>query len=135
MTDDADRSTAGAVTVELPAQARFLRVARLVGSGLATDLDFDLDRLDDVRLAIGEVCALAVHAGAATLRVEYRVDGSQLIVDGTAPVTSTAGGIDGTSFVEQLVLVEQILGVACREHRVTRDGDSVSFRLAFEHER
>ena len=50
MTDGAD----DVVSLELPAQASYLRLARLVGAGMASDLDFDIERLDDVRLAIGE---------------------------------------------------------------------------------
>jgi anti-sigma regulatory factor (Ser/Thr protein kinase) len=52
-----------AVGLNLPPQSRYIRIARLVGAGLANELGFGVDRLDDVRLAIGEACtrAVAVH--------------------------------------------------------------------------
>ena len=59
------------ITLHVPAQARYIRLARLVGAGLANDLDVDLDALDDVRLAIGEACALAVQFGAASIDMQF----------------------------------------------------------------
>ena len=58
--------------VTLPPQPRFIRVARLVAAGLANELGFGVDRLDDVRLAIGEACALAVQVGARDVSADLR---------------------------------------------------------------
>ena len=54
--------------VTLPPQPRYIRIARLVGVGLANELGFGVDRLDDVRLAIGEACGFAVQIGASEVR-------------------------------------------------------------------
>jgi len=62
----------------LPAKGRYVRVARLVASGLANELGFGVDRLDDVRLAVGEACALAVQLGATSISLAYALDDHSL---------------------------------------------------------
>lgn len=131
------------VALRLPAQAKYIRVARLVGAGLANDLGADLETLDDIRLAIGEVCALAVQVGAETVDLRFAVYDGTLRVDGEAPTDPPAAllgdptaeqlsaGAVGTD--EHVALVEQILGVACSDHRVTRESTGLSFRLTFDH--
>jgi serine/threonine-protein kinase RsbW len=50
--------TSDEVELSFPASARYLRVARLTASSLAADLGFDVDAIDDVRVAVDELCAL-----------------------------------------------------------------------------
>ena len=126
MTDGAD----DVVTLTLPAQPAYIRVARLVGAGMASDLDFDIERLDDVRLAIGEACSLAVRSGADTIELRYRRQQGRLEVQGDTPAAfATIDDADG-SLTE---LVRQILTVACSEHQLAADGGGpLSFWLAFD---
>jgi len=120
------------VTLSLPAQSRFIRLARLVGAGLANDLGIDLDGLDDVRLAIGEACGLAAQFGATAIGLHFSlVDGALVVRGGTTDGTTTrslAGADD-----EQLRLVRQILDVACARHELTVDSSGLSFSLSFTH--
>jgi serine/threonine-protein kinase RsbW len=118
----------GVVVLSVPAQAQYIRLARLVGAGMANELNLDLDGLDDVRLAIGEACALAVLDGAAEIHLSYQLAGNQLSVIGDAPTTS--GGHHDVDD-EQLALVDQILSVACTAHEVSLDTFGLSFRLTF----
>lgn len=124
----------GEVSLRLPAQPRFVRLARLIGAGLADELGFDLEGLDDVRLAIGEVCDLAVQAEADSIDLRYVVAPGSLVVAGTAQRSATALP---NQVVDEghLVLVKQILDVACGEHELTRTGDVVTFTLTFAHGR
>jgi hypothetical protein len=119
-----------AVTLSLPAQSRYIRVARLVGAGLANDLGIDLDGLDDVRLAIGESCGLATQFGATTIELQFSVTDSTLVVRGGG---TTDGSTDGEADDEQLKLVRQILDVACTEHELALDSSGLSFTLTFTH--
>jgi hypothetical protein len=125
MTQDAQ-----AVVVSVPGQTPFVRVARLVGAGLANDIGLDVERLDDVRLAIGEVCSLGVQAGAATIDLRYELTDRGLEVTGECvlPDPPRASPED-----EHVSLVRLILEVACSDHRVTRDDGRFSFWLAFAH--
>ncbi len=119
--------TSQAVTVTLPPQPRFIRVARLVAAGLANELGFGVDRLDDVRLAIGEACALAVQVGAREVTLSYMLEDSGLSVTIDAELGSTGDQLDA----EYVALVEQVLTVACSDHHIDRDDRRMSIRLSF----
>ncbi len=125
----------------MPAQARYIRLARLVGAGLANDLDVDLDALDDVRLAIGEACALAVQFGAASIDMQFSLRDGTLIVRGDGRRHESGNAVQptdpdhrsGSPDDEQLRLVRQILDVACAEHELTVDETGIAFSLTFTH--
>lgn len=52
------------VTVRLPATAAYLAVLRTTTASLAARLDFTLDEIEDLRIAVDEACCLLL-AGAA----------------------------------------------------------------------
>ena len=116
-----------AVVITLPPQPRFIRVARLVAAGLANELGFGVDRLDDVRLAVGEACALAVQVGAHDVTLSYVLEGGGLSVTIDAELGSTGDQLD----VEYVSLVEQVLQVACSDHHIDRDEHRLSIRISF----
>ena len=64
MTDDAGAATAArttqgdAVELRLPADGAYLSVLRTATAGLAARLDFTLDEIEDLRIAVDEACAL-----------------------------------------------------------------------------
>jgi serine/threonine-protein kinase RsbW len=116
-----------AVGLDLPAQSRYIRIARLVGAGLANELGFGVDRLDDVRLAIGEACGLAVHSGAVGLALRYALDESSLAVAVDAPIDRDDGQLDP----EYRALVDQVLSVACSTHAIDRGDRQMTIRLTF----
>ncbi len=120
------------VKVQLPAQARYIRVARLVGAGLANDLGIDLEGLDDVRLAIGEVCELATQVGAELIELRFALDHRGLRVFGSGRA-NTSGSSETWVDDDHIRLVQQILDVACADHELTRDEAGLSFSLTFTH--
>jgi hypothetical protein len=115
------------VMLTLPPQPRFIRVARLVASGLANELGFGLDRLDDVRLAIGEACGLAVQVGARKVSLSYVLDHGSLSVAIDAELDSTADQLDA----DYVALVEQVLAVASFKHHIDRDDRRMSIDVTF----
>jgi serine/threonine-protein kinase RsbW len=62
--DDAGTTTADAtargdvVELRLPADGAYLSVLRTATAGLAARLDFTLDEIEDLRIAVDEACAL-----------------------------------------------------------------------------
>ena len=53
------------VELRLPAQSAYVSVLRMTTAGLAARLDFTLDDIEDLRIAVGEACALLLeHASA-----------------------------------------------------------------------
>jgi serine/threonine-protein kinase RsbW len=119
--------TSQGVIVTLPPQPRFIRVARLVAAGLANELGFGVDRLDDVRLAIGEACGLAVQVGAHQVTLSYLLGDGGLRVTIDADLGSAGDQLDA----DYVALVEQVLAVACSEHHINRDERRMSIRLSF----
>jgi serine/threonine-protein kinase RsbW len=49
------------VTVRLPAEGAYLSVLRTTTAGLAARLDFTLDEIEDLRIAVDEACAMLVR--------------------------------------------------------------------------
>ena len=75
-----------AVRLSLPASPDYVRIVRLAASGIATNLGFDVDELDDLRVAVGELVNLTLEVcKPETLEVLFTVDGSELRIQGTAP--------------------------------------------------
>ena len=54
----ADRETADHVQVSMPAEGAYLSVLRTATAGLAARLDFTLDEIEDLRIAVDEACAM-----------------------------------------------------------------------------
>jgi len=70
------RSAEGArdqVTVRLPAESAYLSVLRTATAGLAARLDFTLDEIEDLRIAVDEACAmlLAEADEGSSLQCEF----------------------------------------------------------------
>ena len=54
------------ITVEIPSQTEFVRVARLAATGVASRMRFTYDQIEDIKLAISEACNNAIlHARPA----------------------------------------------------------------------
>jgi serine/threonine-protein kinase RsbW len=53
-----DDAPADEVTVRLPADGAYLSVLRTATAGLAARLDFTLDDIEDLRIAVDEACAM-----------------------------------------------------------------------------
>ena len=86
-------TTGGAVELEVPARVEYVRLVRMVVASLAgTRRDLDGDRLDDLRLAVSEACALVVGRGSAgRLAVSCREEPDAFVVD----VLDSPGDLDG----------------------------------------
>jgi serine/threonine-protein kinase RsbW len=49
------------VEVRLPADGAYLSVLRTATAGLAARLDFTIDEIEDLRIAVDEACAMLLH--------------------------------------------------------------------------
>lgn len=111
------------VTVRLPADSAYLSVLRTATAGLAARLDFNLDEIEDLRIAIDEACAMllaqAVPGTDLTCEFELNDDAmsisvSVLTVDGLEPsrdtfawtvLSSLAGDVDAKVGVDDRVTI------------------------------
>lgn len=111
------------VTVRLPAASAYLSVLRTATAGLAARLDFTLDEIEDLRIAVDEACAmlLAQAVPGTDLVCEFELTGdamsisvSVLTVDGLEPsrdtfawtvLSSLAGDVDSRVGADDRVTV------------------------------
>src|SRR5918996_5960951 len=71
------------VPLETPASGAYLSVVRAAATGLAAQLQFTYEEIDDLRIAVDEACTqlLARRGSATTMDVAYHLDDSELRVD------------------------------------------------------
>ena len=81
-----------AVTLSFPAEAEFLRLARLAAADAASRAGFDVDDIDDVRIAVSELCGALSASSRITLTLAAHE--GRLEVTGTGD-TSVAPQLDG----------------------------------------
>ena len=114
-------SNRDAVILRLPAQGAYLSVLRTATASLASRLDFTIDDIEDLRIAVDEACAMLLsHAVAGadltcTFTLEpgvMAVEVSVPTIDGKEPsrdtfawtvLTSLAGEVDSSVDLEKVV--------------------------------
>ncbi|OIV35513.1 anti-sigma regulatory factor [Mangrovactinospora gilvigrisea] len=77
------------VEVRLPANGAYLSVLRTATAGLAARLDFTLDEIEDLRIAVDEACAILLQQAVpeGLLTCSFRQVGDSLWVTVSAPTT------------------------------------------------
>jgi hypothetical protein len=113
------------VRLTMPATPQLLRVARLTAAGLAGRLGFSFDEIEDVKIAVDELCFALVGSGGrdGSLTITYRLDPSQLVIEGVGRF----GGEGSDPAPSELSA--QILAAVVDESDLSLDGDDVRFRL------
>jgi serine/threonine-protein kinase RsbW len=69
------------VEVRLPAAGAYLSVLRTATAGLAARLDFTLDEIEDLRIAVDEACAILLQQAVpgSVLRCVFRLVGDSAL--------------------------------------------------------
>ena len=62
------------VTVRMPAEGAYLSVLRTATAGLAARLDFTLDEIEDLRIAVDEACAMLLAQAVPGTNLECDFD-------------------------------------------------------------
>ncbi|HMC52565.1 MAG TPA: ATP-binding protein [Acidimicrobiales bacterium] len=109
------------VRLTVPAMPEFLRLARVTATGLASRLGFTFDEVEDLRLAIDELCfaLMGTRGRPGTIRLRYLVTDQALEVEGV-------GDFRGEGPEPTLSeLSGQILTALVDEHDVSRGGDGL----------
>ncbi len=70
------------IEVRLPPDPAYLRVARLAVGDMGGRVGFSVDELDDVRLAVDEVCAILISAGGDALELRMQAADRELLIEG-----------------------------------------------------
>ncbi|CAA9223068.1 MAG: hypothetical protein AVDCRST_MAG76-827 [uncultured Acidimicrobiales bacterium] len=93
----------GPVELTVPARSEHLRVMRLVATSVAASLDLDVDQLDDLRIAIDDLCSMLIEDAPSEAKLHLSLQGrlGHLVAEG-----SVTGGRCGASIdpISQLIL-------------------------------
>ncbi|MEU4511612.1 anti-sigma factor [Nonomuraea wenchangensis] len=70
------------VSIRLPAASAYLSVLRTATAGLAARLDFTLDEIEDLRIAVDEACAMLLNEAVpgTDLTAEFELTGQEMQV-------------------------------------------------------
>jgi len=126
MTESMEKLAPGdRIELTFPARGDLIVLARLVTSAISARAGFDIEELEDLRLAVGELCLLTLQGHDSRygdLRLELSVlddaIGVQCTLEHAAPGTETQPEED-----EWALLSEQILDALVDEHgRESQDG-------------
>jgi hypothetical protein len=122
----------GVVTLEVPAKPRYLRVVRLVASACATDAGFDIDDVEDVRVAADELCAGALELQPLdTIVLTFEASDGEFTMRGSASLPSD--GPDTADESGATDLRTAILGVVVDSHSlaISRDASGALVTIGF----
>jgi serine/threonine-protein kinase RsbW len=111
--------TAGRIELSLPADSRYMRLARLMASGVATTGGLPLEEIEDFRIAVDELCATLIEMGdGEPIWLTFELSADAVVVQAT-----TAAGRDQPIDRDRLTLSRQILDVVTDGHDLSqRDG-------------
>jgi serine/threonine-protein kinase RsbW len=79
-----------AVRLTVPASLEYVRIIRLTASGVASRLGFDVDEIENLRVAVDELASLVLEAAHGDLEMSFVEDHGALRIEGHAPVTPGA---------------------------------------------
>ena len=124
MPDDVLAGVRDEVRLVMPADPEFLRLARVTAMGLASRLSFSFDEIEDLRIAIDELCfALMGNQGRpGTIELIYTMHDDGLEVEGV-------GAFGGGASPGLSELSELILDAVTDSREVVLDGDAPRFRM------
>jgi serine/threonine-protein kinase RsbW len=105
----------GRIELSLPPDSRYMRLARLMASGVATTCGLPLEEVEDFRIAVDELCATLIEMGdGEPLHLSFDLASDALVVH-----ASTRASAGGSVDEERLSLSRQILDVVTDGHEVS----------------
>ena len=115
------------VSLKFPASFEYIRLARLVASGLAAQVNFNLDDIEDLRIAVDELCSALVEAAAyrtSTVTVTFRVDDKQIHMEADVPTV----GANGSYVIDDIS--SHILRAAVDRHELEQAAERLVARMS-----
>ena len=78
------------VTVRMPAEGAYLSVLRTATAGLAARLDFTLDEIEDLRIAVDEACAMLLNQAipGSNLECNFALGRDEMTISVSVPSLS-----------------------------------------------
>ena len=115
--------TGETIRLTVPAALEYVRIVRLTASGVASRLGFDVEEIEDLRVAVDELASLVVEsADGGDLSVQFAVQDNALRIEGDAAL---AAGRAENARVDDLTA--QILAAVVDEWDLSTTEGSVRF--------
>lgn len=118
LSPDGEPDPAVAVTIEIPAELRYVSLTRVAAASLAAELDPVIDDIEDLRVAVNELVGVLIEAATAG-RIRLRLWCEQRTIHVTGRCTGDTVEVVPDS------ITERILGATVDGYRIA-DG---SFHL------
>ena len=128
MNEPSELGAGDRVELTFPARGDLIVLARLVTSAVSARAGFDIEELEDLRLAVGELCLLTLEGsdeGQGDLCLELTVLAEAIGVECTLAGASGAASAPGGNGNETAQLSVQILDALVDAHGRERQDDSV----------
>ncbi len=116
--------SSSSLALTIPTSPAYLRHIRVLAATVADDLGFDVEAIESLRIAVDEICALAigeVDDPDGTLTLVLESSGRGLVLDGRCGPVTTDPQIDP--------IAEQLIRAGATSHELRRDGDHCVFTL------
>jgi serine/threonine-protein kinase RsbW len=111
------------IELSLPPDSRYMRLARLMASGVASTCGLPLEEVEDFRIAVDEVCATLIEMGdGEPVHLSFDLTADALVVRATTRANE-GEPIDE----ERLSLSRQILDVVTDGHELDSQDGTVEF--------
>ena len=92
------------IKMQFPANREYLKAIRLAVSGIACNIEYDVDEIEDLKACVGEACLLFL-CGQKSENLELSVEcgeGMRIVVCGTGKQTVCEACTDCTGFSEEI---------------------------------
>jgi Histidine kinase-like ATPase domain len=111
------------VELSFPPDSRYMRLARLMASGVASTCGLPLEEVEDFRIAVDELCSTLIEMGdGQPIQLSFEIRADVLVVEGR-----TLAGRALASDDERLALSSQILDVVADGHQLLHLDGQVEF--------
>src|SRR5690348_1750048 len=110
------------VIVTFPASPEYLRLARIATADAASRAGLDFEEIDDVRIAVSELCSLVSVDSDSTVTLTFGVAEGRLTVDGESPT----GGAE----IVPNELSQAIVAAVTDEHSLSTEDGVTRFLVA-----
>jgi serine/threonine-protein kinase RsbW len=111
------------VELSLPPDSRYMRLARLMASGVASTSGLPLEEVEDFRIAVDELCSTLIEMGdGQPIQLSFEIRADVLVVEGRTRAGQALAPDD-----ERLALSRQILDVVADGHQLEHLDGRVEF--------
>jgi hypothetical protein len=108
------------VRLSVPGSLEYVRIVRLTTAAVASRLGFDVEEIEDLRVAADELVSVVIEAGnGGEINITFSNLGETFVLDGSAPVVADP---------ELDNLTRQILGVVVDDFELSASEGVARFR-------